>query len=181
MTSPGSTPRSEDSEDPDDPRLTELVAYLDGELDDSSSERLEKRLGQDRDLRHYAETLDRTWQMLNTLGEPTASGEFTRKTLASITAISKETETISASQAGLAKRFSQVPVAKIVLWLLVGFIGTGAALLLAQQTDLRRTSADDRELLDDLDLLKQYQQLRPIPDEAFLKDLSKQTSEGGTP
>lgn len=180
MSNSDNTSRSEDPEDSEDPRLTELVAYLDGELDDSNSERLEKRLAQDRDLRQYAETLDRTWQMLNTLGEPTASGEFTRKTLASITAISAESQTV-VSQQGLATRVSSIPFGRILLWLLVGFSATGAALLLARQSDLRQTSADDQQLLRDLELLKEYQRLRPLPDVDFLKELSKQTTEEKQP
>lgn len=177
MSNSDNTSRSDETEDSEDPRLTELVAYLDGELDDSNSERLEKRLAQDRDLRQYAETLDRTWQMLNTLGEPTASGEFTRKTLASITAISAESQTVTSSQQGLARRVSSIPFGRILLWLFVGFGATSAALLLARQSDLRRTSTDDQQLLRELNLLKEYQRLRPLPDVDFLKELSKQKAE----
>jgi anti-sigma factor RsiW len=181
MSKSDNTSRSDAAEDSEDPRLTELVAYLDGELDESNSERLEKRLAQDRDLRQYAETLDRTWQMLNTLGEPTASGEFTRKTLASITAISAESESVTASQQGLAGKFFSIPFGRILLWLLVGFGATSAALLLARQSDLRRTSAEDQQLLRDLELLKEYQRLRPLPDVDFLKELSTQKAEEKQP
>lgn len=71
-----------------DPRLTKLIAYLDGELPADESEVMERELAAEPALRQAADSLDRTWQMLGALEEASASGEFTKKTLSSIRTIS---------------------------------------------------------------------------------------------
>ncbi|MFN9717365.1 MAG: anti-sigma factor family protein, partial [Planctomycetota bacterium] len=72
----------DDAEDQPDAQLSELVAYLDGELDEHACESVERQLVANPGLRRYAETLDRTWQLLDSLGDAPASGAFTQKTLA---------------------------------------------------------------------------------------------------
>ena len=62
------------SRTPAEVELSDLIAYLDGELDDSSVEAIEQRLVMDGPLRKKAESLDKTWQLLETLEEAEASG-----------------------------------------------------------------------------------------------------------
>jgi anti-sigma factor RsiW len=59
----------------------ELVAYLDGELDDASAQALEARLARDPRARAEAETLRRTWELLDYLPRAEASTTFTHRTL----------------------------------------------------------------------------------------------------
>ena len=130
MSRPTDTEIFDEPEEANDPQLTELVAYLDGELNEEASNRLERQLAENPPLRGYAETLDRTWQLLDTLGEATASGEFTQKTLASLSAISHEE---FADQMPSSKRGTdwvrKIPATRIVLWALAGFLGSSAGLL----------------------------------------------------
>jgi len=154
-----------------DPKLTDLVAYLDGELPPADSEKLEQQLVLDAPLRQCAESLDRTWQMLDLLEDATASGEFTRKTLSSI-----QTQPKSISSPGgstlrtLAAKWS---LGAIALWMLTGFIGTAFGLMISRQSQTNTTNPADAEILKDLDLLRNYQRMRQISGEKFLRDLAE--------
>ncbi len=64
----------------------ELVAYLDGELDESATQEMERVLAESADARHEVDMLARTFSLLDSLPRPNASSEFTRKTLFSLKA-----------------------------------------------------------------------------------------------
>lgn len=59
----------------------ELTAYLDGELDERAVADFEERLRTDPALRREAETLKRTWDLLDFLPQPEPSPTFTSKTV----------------------------------------------------------------------------------------------------
>ena len=61
-----------------------LVAYLDGELEDALSQRIDQLLGGNAVARHEVETLSRTWELLDMLPHPKASEEFGSKTMSII-------------------------------------------------------------------------------------------------
>src|SRR5258708_6370719 len=69
------------SKSPDDNRQAELVAYLDGELDERAAQEFERRLGGDPALRSEADVLKRTWELLDFLPQPEPSPMFTTRTL----------------------------------------------------------------------------------------------------
>ena len=69
-----------------------IVAYLDGELSPSESQKIEKRLAEDPTIRKDVDDLVRTWDMLDDLDEVRVSEQFTNKTLTSIQA-AKSSET----------------------------------------------------------------------------------------
>ena len=163
-----------------DPQLTELVAYLDGELSDDDSSRLERELGGNPPLRSYAESLDRTWQLLDSLGEATASGEFTQKTLASLDAIS-DVDDSAANQSSRRIR-SILAVAsprKMILWAAVGFFGCATGFLLARVGKDQRQDSEDVQLLQQLEMLKDYPKLYSIPDAEFLKRVATMINDVG--
>src|SRR4051794_5032043 len=64
-----------------DEERANLVAYLDGELDETSARALETRLSQDPRARAEADALRRTWEMLDYLPRAEASTNFTHRTL----------------------------------------------------------------------------------------------------
>jgi hypothetical protein len=68
----------------DDDRAA-LSAYLDGELDDEATHRIEVRLTSEPELRFEYETLRQTWSLLDFLPRSSPSVEFTNRTLAQIT------------------------------------------------------------------------------------------------
>jgi anti-sigma factor RsiW len=59
----------------------DLVAYLDGELDEDSARALEAKLSLDPAAREEAEALKRTWELLDYLPRPQPSPSFTHRTL----------------------------------------------------------------------------------------------------
>jgi len=63
-----------------------LVAYLDGELDARSARALEAKLNVDAAARAEAETLRRTWELLDHLAKPAPSPTFTSRTLQRVSA-----------------------------------------------------------------------------------------------
>jgi anti-sigma factor RsiW len=63
----------------------ELVAYLDGELDVERARALEARLGRDPQARAEAESLNKTWELLDYLPKPAPSSNFTSKTIERLT------------------------------------------------------------------------------------------------
>jgi anti-sigma factor RsiW len=62
-------------------RRDELTAYLDGELDEAAAAAVEQRLHDDPALLREAETLKRTWELLDFLPQPEPSTDFAARTL----------------------------------------------------------------------------------------------------
>jgi anti-sigma factor RsiW len=61
--------------------LTDLVAFLDGEVDPTTARALEARLNRDPAARAEAEALKRTWDLLDYLPRPEPSPSFTHRTM----------------------------------------------------------------------------------------------------
>ena len=171
-------PEPEETEGSDDPQVAELVAYLDGELPAEDADRVEQMLLKDPPLRKNAETLDRTWQLLSSLEEATVSGGFTQKTLASITAVTAETDSESLTSRGrwrLILRPKSVLVRGLI-WFLAGFTACAAGLVLSRNARRERTDPADAQILKDLDLYQAYPKLWRIPDADFLREVSRNAS-----
>jgi anti-sigma factor RsiW len=71
---------------PDQQRLSidersNLVAYLDGELNDAESRRIATKLTQSLTARREVDALQKTWEMLDLLPRPKASEDFTARTM----------------------------------------------------------------------------------------------------
>ena len=58
-----------------------LVAYLDGELDEPSTRRIERALAGSEVARHEVEMLTRTWELLDLLPTVVAPADFTQRTV----------------------------------------------------------------------------------------------------
>jgi hypothetical protein len=173
MSPPNEKPTIEESEDSDDPQLTEIVAYLDGELSENDCLRLERQLATSPPLRGYAESLDRTWQLLDALGQTDVSDEFTHKTLASLTTVSGLEDAAAQKTSGGSLRWmAGIPRAKPLIWTLAGFIGAATGLQLAQNSRKHQADSEDVQLLRQLDLLENYPKMYPVPSAEFLKRLA---------
>ena len=76
---------------PNKPKLTpqeqeNLTAYLDHELDDAGAEQVTAALSRRPEVRKEAETLRKTWEMLDYLPRPLAPKSFTEHTLTRLSA-----------------------------------------------------------------------------------------------
>lgn len=156
-----------------DAQLTEIVAYLDGELSDEASSRIEHRLASDSPLRTYAESLDRTWQLLGELEETEVSGEFTQRTMSSLKTIAgtEDDPTTAVSQYSLQHLLIGLPWLQMIVWTTAGFISASVALLILASTQKPRVDADTADVLQNLELLERYPGLYPVPSVEFLKEL----------
>ena len=73
--------------DPDDNSITsdpdheQLVAYLDGEVDTATAQAVEERLARDSGFRQSLNGLQRSWDLLADLPQPTADESFTKTTV----------------------------------------------------------------------------------------------------
>ena len=164
-----------------DPQLTQLVAYLDGELPAEASERIEQQLSSDPPLRQQAESLDRTWQMLGLLEEVSASAEFVGKTLATIQALPAAESSSATAPSGLQSVLSRSRLVALTAGLVLGFAAPAAGLGLSRDDGLRSSRRQDVEILQQLEMLQQYPQLRSIPNEAYLQELAAAATAGGQP
>ncbi len=84
-------PEFEDDAAPD-PFETELVAYLDGELDTTAARKVEARLANDPEARARAAELKTSFDMLDYLPKPEPSPNFTTRTLDMIPAVKSPSE-----------------------------------------------------------------------------------------
>src|SRR5580692_10516895 len=60
---------------------TELVAYLDGELDEASTHAIEAKIATNPDARAELDALKQAWGMLDYLPKATPSPNFTNRTM----------------------------------------------------------------------------------------------------
>jgi hypothetical protein len=90
-----------------------VVAYLDGELDDAAADAMLAQMSRDPTLRREADELQKTWELLDYLPKPSAPAHFTERTL----------EHLDATKLLLAQRARR--------WRWVAAAGWGASLTLA--------------------------------------------------
>ncbi|MBL8817029.1 MAG: hypothetical protein JNL58_13455 [Planctomyces sp.] len=153
-------------------QLDDLVAYLDGELSDVEADVIERRLVTDTPLRKQAEDFDRTWQLLDSLGEVSASREFTQKTLSSMTATT-DTDGVDEDESGISKKTDSLTkfLLRQMIWLTAG-LGAGYVGLTAGQWNAdRQQNSVDARILQNLDMFQNYYQYHLIPDTKFLRDI----------
>ncbi|MGB0739605.1 MAG: hypothetical protein ACPGXX_06000 [Planctomycetaceae bacterium] len=168
-------PELNNEQSPQDAHLEELVAYLDGELPPATAFSLEQKLAGDIALRKSADSLDRTWKMLGAMDEASAGGDFVSRTLDSIHVLESATTAPAGITLTIQKFCSDLHPATVLLWLAAGFIGTASGLLLARASESDRQQSSEIEILNNLDLLQNYKNMRPVPDLQFLKEVQQAT------
>ncbi|MEQ9411277.1 MAG: hypothetical protein RIK87_26425 [Fuerstiella sp.] len=169
---------------PPDEKLTQIVSYLDGELDDTQMNEVEQGLINDPDMRSHADILSRTWALLDSLEDVSASGQFTQDTLATIAA-----ETVRDQTADPRHRFRYLKEVlaryHVVPCFLAGVIGGVVGLTLsAKAWEKRQQSgreATNRIVLDNLDLLQNAELYSVVPNEETLITLQLPTGTDVSP
>ena len=176
--------------EPADAELADLVAYLDGELYSRSAETFERRLTEEAPLRQEADRLDRTWQLLESLEEITASREFTQRTVSSMQAIDAATtnlgietddEPIASGLSSATSPGKPVGLARKVLQPLAAFATSfllcGLLIGFVEWRRLKDRPADDVEVLRNVELLENFFQINRVPDDQFLRELEIRPSD----
>lgn len=141
----------------------DLVAYLDGELDEAHSQQVEQVLAESPVARHDVEMLSRTWDLLNVLPGVKASEQFSRKTLSSIRAAENASSWGSSPTVARNVRRAGTLAAWTALLVLCGVVGFQAT----------RTWVPDETapLLDDFEIIQNLDDYSEVGDIAFLKSL----------
>lgn len=108
---------------PDHQRLSpdersNLVAYLDGELPDAQAQVIAAKLTQSMTARREAESLRKTWELLDLLDRPQASEDFTARTLTQVISLDGRGDRIASAAGDITRK------------ILVGLGWTGAAIVL---------------------------------------------------
>ena len=149
----------------------ELVAYLDGELNEEQAHSIEARISTNPTLRAEVETLKRAWDMLDYLPKPEPSPNFTHRTL----------DRISVRETANALR----PPRRSRRWLLAG--GWAATVLLAvlggYYGAVKATAPrpGDRELVRELRLIENLRFYEAVDSLDFLRELDQRDLFGEDP
>jgi anti-sigma factor RsiW len=135
----------------------ELVAYLDGELDEEATQAFEARLSRDQKLRAEADALKKTWEMLDFLPRAEPSPSFTHRTMERLAVQTPSKSVAIAGQPGRWAWLAPVGWAAAMLIALIG--GSFAAHQLwpqptppvqpptPQQKDFDAQIAQDRDVI----------------------------------
>ena len=151
------------------PRLTEdermnLVAFVDGELEDELAQKLEEKVAQSVSIRREIQALEKTWGMLDWLPRPELPGDFASQTVTRIHSQQLRAEMIE----GHVKFWSTI-AAKTIAW-----VACVAAMGAVGFASLRYAWRDPtRELIEHLDIVENLDTFRAIPDVKFLDDISR--------
>jgi len=139
----------------------DLVAYLDGELDEQASRRIEELLVSDPKVRKTLQQLERTWDLLDRLEAPAVDRKLAQSTL----------EVVAVAAAEDARRQqAELPRHRRRSWLL-GTAGLLAAALAGFLSVTLLWPDPQGQLLEDLPLLDGLDQYRQIDDFRFLQML----------
>jgi anti-sigma factor RsiW len=143
-------------------RREDLVAYLDGELDEEGSGEIERTLALSPVARHEVEMLTRTFELLDILPPARATDAFTDRTLATV----RMTETSTA----LSERpwFRQLRRGLVVVACVVGLAAFAVVGFLATNAWIPNES---EMLVDELPVIENLDVYREIGDVRFLEEL----------
>jgi anti-sigma factor RsiW len=157
---------------PDD--RTNLVAYLDGELDGQSSSALEALLQKDPQARLEADHLRRTWDLLDYLPRPDPSPSFTHRTLERIA----DERPVSR----VARPIPWRPIGLGVGWaaavLVVGALGFGGGKFLPRSSlppaidSAESAEGEDQELVRDFRVIQNRRLYEHVDNIRFLESLA---------
>lgn len=143
---------------------TEIVAYLDGELDQADADKVRRMLVEDVNARRAAEELTIAWEALDSLADVKASGDFQQRTLTSIQALA-ETEKHTHTQPFDIRRGSILGgwILGLVTSAVVGFCMTNWSV-----------PKESQDLVRELELLKSLPRYERVGSVELLKELEKQ-------
>jgi anti-sigma factor RsiW len=142
--------------------VDELVVYLDGYLDAEQRRRVEQRLLEDEEARADLAALQNSWDALDCLPATPCSADFTESTM----------KLVVQNELAAAKSVNKL-ARKTLVWLAMAAaavvsMGTGFWVTQSWQT------AEERQFLEDLPLIRDWEKYQLIGDFEFLLDLEKE-------
>jgi anti-sigma factor RsiW len=151
---------TESSKKPD--MRANLVAYLDGELDEAATQIIEQTLAENSDVRGEVDSLTRTFEMLDELPRAQVSDEFTARTLSTIQ-IARQSQTDGDTPSH--RRFGNRML--LASWI----VGLALSVLLGVLIGGRFSRDDSTRLVEDLPILKNLDIYSEIGSVEYLQKL----------
>lgn len=159
-----------------DDEKAELVAYLDGELDEHATQMVEAKLATDPEARAEMDSLKQTWGLLDYLPKATPSPNFTHRTM----------ERLTLEKVGVvAKTGKQVPLVegkRTRWWVAAGWVvglllavgaGYGAALHFFPPVAPDPGHESDESLVRHLRVVEKWRYYENVDDRDFLNGLAQ--------
>jgi hypothetical protein len=152
---------------PDQQRLTpveraNLVAYLDGELNDAEARAISTKLTRSATARRELEALEKTWELLEHLPRPQPSPEFTARTLTEVQKLSQAGDEFESA----VKRRAQHAL-RAVLWMAASMTALGVGYAITQWVWPNPTE----RLTRDLSIAEHLDEYRDVGTFEFLQEL----------
>ncbi len=145
----------------------DLVAYLDGELDEATTRSIEETLAKSPVARHDVNLLVRTYELLNELPRPSLGRDFTTRTISVLT---KDDESQQWTGLSLPSRFGSDAARRGVIC-----IGWVAGLVLAAVGGFLLTNQwipdESRMLVEELPLIENLDDYSKVESIEFLREL----------
>lgn len=148
---------------PDDKDHSDLIAYLDGELDGEAARAVEARISRDPAVRAEADSLKRTWDLLDYLPRPEPSPNFTHRTLDKLS--THDTRAALGARHPLRRWLFGAGWAAAMF--LVGLVGYLAAVAVVPPQAAEKDLVRDLRLIDNLRFYEDVEMLE------FLRELDR--------
>ncbi|MBM4075960.1 MAG: hypothetical protein FJ267_09985, partial [Planctomycetes bacterium] len=142
----------------------DLVAYLDGELPEEKASEIDTILARSEVARHEVEALARTWELLDSLPVPKASGQFLERTMTTLQLKEIQGAKFLGSLEGKAK-VTAVALAWTALILISTWMGF--------QLTHRWIPNPTEQILNDLPMVQNFDLYQEIYSTEFLDELKK--------
>jgi len=158
-------PTNPERERPTPEQAEELVAYLDGELDETTAQQVEARLNTDPAARQESEALQAAWDLLDHLPRPEPSPDFTHRTLENVQ-VKADTARLQARRRAWTRWRPRLVAAGWAAAVLVAFLAGYVGFLA-----LRPADPSDHDLARDLSLIENQRLYEFVDDLGFLRQL----------
>jgi anti-sigma factor RsiW len=170
---------------PDEPIDAELIAYLDGELDEHSAKDMERRIDQEPKLKAAADGYKRTWELLDYLPQPDPSPTFTTRTVDRMAVLRPAQASVSLTMSSVTSPPAQATVApanRAGTWRWVGVAAAAVLLFLlgygiSGVSSHKHAQPDEREVEEqmarDLRVLDHWNLYQYGDDVTFVETLAR--------
>jgi anti-sigma factor RsiW len=137
----------------------DLVAYLDGELEETVARKISTKIERSATARREVELLRQTWEMLDFLPMPEAPTTFSQHTIQMVAVADRARDEIGRTIRELGRNLSFLG-----LWITV-IVGAFGAGLFA----MRLAPDPNRDLAADLPIIERFHEYRAVEDVQFLR------------
>jgi anti-sigma factor RsiW len=149
-----------------------LVAYLDGELNEAESRAMATKLTQSPTARREVESLEKTWELLDFLPRPKAPENFTERTLSEVRQLEAKGGQFETAFVRTAQRLIRAS-----LWVAASLLTFGLGFALTQWAWPNPTT----RLVRDLSIAEHLNEYLDVGDFEFLKELADSPDFGTEP